>query len=689
PLDLRYGTTVSHERVLDFRAGVLRRALHWVSPAGQAVKVTSTRMVSFTQRSIAAVCYEVEAMGGPTRIVVQSELIANEELPRQNSDPRSAAVMKHPLNAMTHSHQGTRVNMVHRVAHSGLGVAAAMEHMVVSPEGITPVAESSPHLGRVTLATVLRPGQRLRLIKFVAYGWSSRRSVPALRDQVDAALTAAALTGWEGLLDEQRAFLDNFWRDADVEFDGDAEVQQAVRFGLFHVLQAGARGERRAIPAKGLTGPGYDGHAFWDSEMYVLPVLTYTLPDAVAHALCWRHDTLPLALERAEQLGLRGAAFPWRTITGAECSGYWPAGTAAFHLNAAIAAAVTRYVSATGDEDFAEKAGIDLLVQTARLWRSLGHHDNEGAFRIDGVTGPDEYSALADNNVYTNLMAKRNLLAAYEYVHRFPRRAQELAVGDEEAASWRDAALAVVVPYDDKLGVHSQAEGFTNHQEWNFSATPRENYPLMLHYPYFDIYRKQVVKQADLVMAIMQCAEEFTDEQKARDFVYYERITVRDSSLSSCVQAVVAADVGQLDLANDYLAEAALMDLADLEHNTADGMHIASLAGGWIALVAGFGGMRHNGDTVSFAPRLPPGSSRLTFSVRLASGRLRVIVHPGKARYQFQGSDHIRFLHYGQPVTVNSGQDVEMSTPALPARARATQPPGRDPRSRRGDAWKD
>ena len=685
PLDLRYGTIVSHERTLDFRAGTLVREVHWVSPAGKAVKVRSTRLVSFTQRAIAAVGYEVEAVDQPVRVVIQSELIANEEMPTQSDDPRSSAVLERPMKSAAHASNGAKAVLVHRTEHSALGVAAAMDHEITGDGGdLISGTEVEPDLGRFSVGVLLAPGKRLGVTKFVAYGWSSTRSVPALRAQVEAALAAAKQTGWDGLVAEQREFLASFWRDADVEVDGDAEVQQAVRFALFHVLQAGARGERRAIAAKGLTGPGYDGHAFWDTEMLVLPVLTYTYPESVAHALQWRHDTLPLALDRAKQLGFEGSAFPWRTITGAECSGYWPAGTAAFHLNAAVAAAVTRYVNATGDEEFAATSGIELLVQTARLWRSLGHHNSEGRFCIDGVTGPDEYSAIADNNVYTNLMAKRNLVAAYEYVHRFPARARELGVGEEEAAAWNDAAKAVMVPYDAALGVHPQSDGFTRHQVWDFG---RSKYPLLLNHPYFDIYRKQVVKQADLVLAIMQCPEEFTAEQKARNFDYYERITVRDSSLSACVQAVVAAEVGQLQLAHDYLAEAALMDIADLEHNTADGLHIASLAGAWIALVFGLGGLRQDGDTLSFAPRLPPGLSRLRFTVRQRDSRLRVTITGDTARYEVHGPDDLTIVHHGRTVHLASPQ--ELPIPPAPRVHPSQQPPGRAPRRRDPSASED
>jgi alpha,alpha-trehalose phosphorylase len=408
-----------------------------------------------------------------------------------------------------------------------------------------------------------------------AYAWSGAGSLTGVRDHVWAALTAARQAGWGGLLAEQRQYLDAFWDRADVEVDGDAEVQQAVRFALFQVLQAGARAENGAIPAKGLTGPGYSGHTFWDTEIFVLPMFTFTTPDAAASAARWRHSTLPLAIDRAAQLGLHGAAFPWRTITGPECSGYWPAGTAAFHVNADIAVAAVRYTDATGDEEFAQGTGMDLLVHTARLWSSLGHHDAEGRFHIDGVTGPDEYSALADDNIYTNLMAQRNLLAAADAAKRYPDRARELGVSDQEPAGWRDAAEAMTIPYDEALGVHAQAAGFTRRQVWDFARTSPQQYPLMLHFPYFDLYRKQVIKQADLVLAMQMHSSAFTPEQKARDFAYYERLTVRDSSLSACSQAVIAAETGHLDLAYDFLGEAALIDLRDLEHNTRDGLHIA------------------------------------------------------------------------------------------------------------------
>ncbi len=682
PFDIRYGELRSHERLLDFRSGVLSRSTEWVSPAGRLVRIKSERIVSLTQRAICAISYEVEPVDGPARLVVQSELVANEQLPDFGGDPRVAAALRAPLRPEQNGARGTGALLVHCTRKSGLRVGAAMSHVIECQEDCGVDAESFPDIGRVTVTAFLQPGQRLRIIKFVAYGWSGFRSLPAVRDQVEAALSAARRTGWDGMLAEQRAYLDDFWDRADVELDGDAEIQQAVRFGIFHLLQAGARAEARAIPAKGLTGPGYDGHTFWDTEMFVLPALTYTVPEAAAAVMRWRHGTLDQAYERAKQLNLAGAAFPWRTINGEECSGYWPAGTAAFHIGADIAEAVIRYVHATGDDEFERIIGLELLTGTARLFRSLGHHDAAGSFRIDGVTGPDEYSAIADNNVYTNLMAQRNLRAAADAAKRHPDRARELGIDDEEAASWRDAAEAMFIPYDEGLGVHPQSELFTSHEVWDFAHTPPNKYPLLLNYPYFDLYRKQVVKQADLVLAMQVCPDAFTEEQKARNFAYYERLTVRDSSLSACTQSAVAAQVGQLRLAYDYLAEAAMMDLADLEHNTRDGLHIASLTGAWIALVTGFGGMHRHNSTMGFAPRLPEGISRLAFTVTVRGRRLRVAITDSTASYVLAEGEPLEILHHGKPITVSVAQPLVRPVPPVTSHPSPAQPPGRAPAPR-------
>ncbi|SHN47129.1 glycoside hydrolase family 65 protein [Cryptosporangium aurantiacum] len=683
PLDVRYGEVRAHERELDFRTGLLTRRLDWVSPAGKSVTLRTERLVSLVQRSVAAINYTVTAGDEPVQLVVQSELFANEELPPTGKDPRIEAALARPLQPEVQTAEASCAALLHSLRGNGLRMAAAMDHDVHGPAGTQTHSDARDNIGRTTVICRLAPRRSLRIVKYLAYGWSSRRSLPALNDQVRAALTAARYQGWDGLCDDQRGYLDAFWQSADVEIDGDAQLQQAVRFGLFHVLQAGARAEGRAIPAKGLTGPGYDGHTFWDTETFVLPMLSHTLPDAAAHALRWRRTTLPLAIERAQTLGLEGAAFPWRTIRGQECSGYWPAGTAALHVNADIADAVLRHVAATGDEEFERTVGIELLAATARLWRSVGHHDSDGGFRIDGVTGPDEYSALADNNVFTNLMAQRNLRGAANACERHPQRAMELDVDSEEIASWRDAAAAMVVPYDAKRGVHKQAENFTDHAMWNFAGTHADEYPLLLHFPYLELYRKQVVKQADLVLAMQLCPEAFTPEEKQRNFAYYEQITVRDSSLSAATQAVLAAETGHLRLAYEYLCETAMLDLHDLAGNTGHGLHIAALAGVWSGVVVGFGGMRHLSAGLAFAPRLPPELSRIAFRLRWRGRRLRVEITPTEARYLLLEGAELTLLHHGDELRLPTSGVVTAEIPPAPPVEPVRQPVGREPLVRR------
>ncbi|MEV7623778.1 glycosyl hydrolase family 65 protein [Actinoplanes sp. NPDC089786] len=683
PLDIRYGELRHHERVLDFRGGTLTREFEWVSPAGKVVRVRSERLVSLAQRAVAAIRYTVSAVDQPILVVVQSELVANEDLPGGGDDPRVEAALANPLRPEGHFLDDSGVTLLHRVEQSGLRMAATMAHDIDGPDGVQVHSSAHEDIGRTTIICRIQPGQQLRIVKHLAYGWSSQRSMPALNDQVRAARSVARYHGFQGLLDEQRRFLADYWASADVEIDGDAQLQQAVRFALFEVLQAGARAERRAIAAKGLSGPGYDGHTFWDTETFVLPMLSHTVPDAAADALRWRQSILPLARERAEQLGLKGAAFPWRTVRGQECSGYWPAGTAAFHINADIADAVIRHIQATGDDDFEREVGLELLVETARLWMSVGQHGPGGSFRIDGVTGPDEYSAVADNNLYTNLLAQRNLRGAVAAADRHPGQAEELGVDQEELADWRDAADEMVIPFDLKLGVHAQSEGFTSHAPWDFAGTAADKYPLMLHFPYFDIYRKQVVKQADLVLAMQLCPEAFTAEQKARNFAYYERITVRDSSLSAATQAVLAAETGHLELAYDYLCETALLDLGDLAGNTEHGLHIAALAGAWNGVVGGFGGLRHLSTGLALAPRLPEALTRIAFRLRWRGRRLQVTITPREATYRLVEGEELELRHHGELITVPKDGSTAHPIPPRPEVEPVHQPAGREPLARR------
>ncbi|AGZ45252.1 glycoside hydrolase family 65 protein [Actinoplanes friuliensis] len=668
PFDVRTGDLRRHERCLDLRAGTLHREVEW-----GPVRITSTRLVSFPHPSVAAIRYEVEALDRPVRIRLDSDLLANEEQPEPRDDPRASAVLHAPLRSLSHSDDV----LVHRTRRSGITVASSVAH--VSEPGEVSAEEDRI---RFTLTTVVHPGTPLRLDKFVAYAWGTGDSDDDLAGTAVRDRDEAVRAGFETLLDEQRDYLDDFWDSADVELDGDPEVQQAVRFGLFHVLQAGAQAGPHPIAAKGLTGNGYDGHMLWDTESYVLPVLTYTHPACVGLALRWRHAALPAARERAAELRLAGATYPWRTISGAECSGYWPAGTAALHVNADIADAVLRYAAAAGDDTFVREAGLEILVETARLWCRLAHEDDAGVFHLDGVTGPDEYTALVDDNIYTNLMAQRNLRGAAQYCELFPERARDLGVSADEPRAWQETADNLALPYDNRREVHEQHAGFARLQEWDFASTKDDDYPLMLHYPYLDLYRRQVVKQADLVLAMVLRGDAFTPAEKTRAFEYYEARTVRDSSLSAPAQAVLAAETGYLELAHDYLAEAALLDLRAGGEASGDGLHIAACAGVWMALVQGFGGLRDHDGQLSFAPRLPSHLPRLKFSLRWRYSRLHVTVTPTTVTYAVTDED-LSFHHYGEPVDLKAGTTVTLDLPPVEEKAAPPAPAGRAPARRR------
>ncbi|SCE84885.1 alpha,alpha-trehalose phosphorylase [Micromonospora coriariae] len=688
PLDIRTGTLHVHERVLDLRAGVLRRETEWVSPAGRRVRVRSTRLVSLPRRPVAAVRYEVEALDGPVELRVCSDLLANERVPERSDDPRAASVITDPLTAEAYRAAGLDGVLVHRTEHSGQRVAVAVSHLLDAPDTLATTGDRTPDRVRLTVAGPLHPGERLRLTKFAAYECASVGGMPAgeLADLVAAEADAARADGFDALLADQRAALDAAWQVADVLLDGDPELQQATRFAMFHLIQAGRPDSGRTIPAKGLTGNGYDGHVLWDTESYVLPVLTYLAPAVARSALSWRHAHLPEARERARELRLTGATFPWRTIGGRECSGYWPAGTAALHVNADIADAVLRYLAAADDQRFLAEAGLELLVETARLWHGFGHWSDTGAFHLHGVTGPDEYAALVNDNVFTNLMARRNLRGAADAAERHPDLAGRLGVEPAEIAGWRAAADAVFIPYDRKRGVHQQAAGFTEQPEWDFANTGEDDYPLLLHYPYLELYRRQVVKQADLVLAMQLCPGEFTADEKARNLAYYEARTVRDSSLSAAPQAVLAAEVGHLDLAYDLFAESVLQDLADLGDKTADGLHLASLAGSWLALVQGFGGLRDDRGVLSFDPRLPRRIDRLVFSLRWRGRRLRVTLTRAEARYELPDADPdatIDLRHHGAEFRVTGAAPVIRPMPPVPDPGpEPHSPPGRRPTRR-------
>ncbi len=646
PLLLTVADVTDHERVLDLAAGVLSSRAVWRTPSGNRVQVRSTRMVSMTSRHLAVMTLEVTVLDHAAPVVVSSQLLNRQDgadeysaraddATRDRDDPRRAPVLDgRVLEPQLSSDEAGRVVLGYRCARSGMTLAVAADHDVQTPDPHEVRTELDADHAKRVVSVLAEPGHRLVITKTVSYHTSRGTPARELADRCRRTLDRAAIEGVDAQVAAQRAWFDAFWSRSDVQVDGDVRVQQAIRWNVFQLAQAAVRAEGNGIPAKGVTGSGYEGHYFWDTEIYVLPFFTYTTPLVARNALRFRYTMLPAARRRARQLTQDGALFPWRTINGEEASAFYAAGTAQYHIDADISYAVSTYAAVTGDEDFLDREGLEILVETARLWADLGFwRDNgERSFHIHGVTGPDEYTTVVNDNLFTNLMARRNLRRAAAAVRglqtrrpdEYARFAGRLGLSRAEVGEWSRAAEALAVPYDEHLGIHPQDSQFLEREVWDLASTPPGKRPLFLHYHPLVVYRFQVLKQADVVLALFLLGDEFTAEEKRADFEYYECITTGDSTLSAVVQAIIAAEVGYQDLALRYFRQALLVDLADLHGNTSDGVHVASAGGVWCALVQGFGGMRDHGGVISFDPRLPEPWEALTFPITVRGSRVRV-----------------------------------------------------------------
>ena len=689
PLLLSEADLEHYERVLDFRTGVSHRELVWTTPAGKRLRVRSERMVSLAHRHLAVLRFDIEMLVGSAPVVISSQLLNRQDgedeyhvtaaALGEGVDPRQrrvfqARVLTPQLQHHAPGEAGGEVVLGYRCAHSGMTLACGYHHEVEAQCEVEAVTTADPDLAKTVFMMDVAEGESVRLTKFVAY--HSSRGIPAqeLADRCHRTIARARRTGVPELRAQQSAWLDDFWHRSDVEVDGDEVAQQAIRWNLFHIAQATARTHEQGVPAKGVTAGGYDGHYFWDSEVYVLPMLAYTNPDAARKLLRFRWKMLDAARKRARELSQEGALYPWRTINGEEASAYYAAGTAQYHINAAVAYAVERYLFATADTEFLAHEGAEILVETARMWADLGFWDHTGGdrFRIHGVTGPDEYTTVVNDNLYTNVMARFNMRYAawtYEFLAEWDPAGHEAlrrrtGVSDEEVAEWHRAAEATYLPYDETLGIHPQDESFLDRERWDFAGTPPDHYPLLLHYHPLVIYRFQVLKQADVVLAMHLRGQHFSREQKRRNFEYYDPITTGDSSLSACVQSIVAAEVGYEDLAFEYFEQSLYLDLANTHHNTADGVHIANAGGVWAALVHGFAGMVDTGEHLCFRPRLPAGWTGLRFRVQRHGHSVRVEVDPDGCTVVVEdgtavpvlSADGVVDLVPGQPLRIPRGE---------------------------------
>lgn len=685
-----------YRRYLDMKEGLLVREVEALLPNGCRLRLKSRRLVSFSRDTLGALEYQCTVLESPenkpvsVRLECPLEALASNR--KAEKDPRvGSKFSRHPYRVSFLNAEESRAALALETHTSGLAVGILMHYQLI-PQGKLSVSyHKEEHSIVHRWEGPMAPGDSCTLYKYFSYSTGAAGEKEAVQLQNQLAIQSALEAGFNALVQEQHEYLKDFWDKADIVITGEPDIQQAIRFNIFHILQSSGRRGRTSIAAKGLTGEGYEGHYFWDTEIYVCPLFTYTKPEIARSLLEYRYAILDKARQRARTMAERGALFPWRTIDGEETSAYYPAGTAQYHINADIVYAMEKYCQASNDRDFLFNRAAEVAAETARLWLSLGHFGSDGKFRIDCVTGPDEYTALVNNNAYTNLMARNNLRFALKTLKQLQKEnpAQYRALQDRltlqgaELDQWERAAESMYIPYDAKRGIYPQDDSFMQKEPWPFDETPRDKYPLLLHFHPLVIYRHQVLKQPDLVLAQFLLSEQFTLAEKIRNYRFYEKLTTGDSSLSHCIQSIMAAEIGDSEKAYSYFLKTVRMDLDDVHGNSQDGIHTAAMAGSWLSILYGFAGFRDRprpGTDVnySFNPKLPAQWSRLAFSLQIEGYTLKVDVGHHAVQYSLVGSDAgpklsssgdlaqgevrgLSFMHRNQRLSLYPGDSVTIS----------------------------
>jgi trehalose/maltose hydrolase-like predicted phosphorylase len=658
-----------YRRRLDFRNGTLERSMLTELPSRERVRYESRRFVSLTDPHLSVLEIAVTPLDADSTIVFESYIDGTTTNRIDFGDPRVSSHHERSKEISAYLREGNAVGLAERTRLSRIAAATCITHN----------ANLSPH-EMVALPDDAQPGtatgyrvEQGTTLRFRKYAYSSLVDEGNEEELVTlmSRLRSAADRGFDELLSEHRAELDSFWQVSDIVIEGNDEVQRKVRYSLFQLFMAGRFLIDNSVPAKGLTSEGYEGHFFWDTEIFIMPFFAFTRSACAREILRHRCRMLDAARARAREMAERGALFPWRTINGQEASAFFLAGTAQYHINAAVAYAIRQYAGVTGDYQFLLDEGAEVLFETARSWLSLGFFNKErgGKFCINGVTGPDEYTALVNNNCYTNMMARFHLnyavevyyWMAAEYFEELQRVSGKLGLKPDEVDEWRDAAEKMHIPYDQARGVYLQDDEFLSRQPWDFEGTPKEKYPLLLNFHPLVIYRHQVLKQPDMLMAAFLLPEEFTDGDHMRAYEFYTPLTTFDSSLGAPVQTVLSARQGHLKEAWKFFIRNLDVDLEDIQGNVRDGLHMAATGGTWQALVFGFGGLKMEGSIPRFEPHLPDEIERLRFKIRLRGSLLSVRFDRREITYAVEEGAVLQVCHDYEVVTIEPGKKVKRS----------------------------
>lgn len=670
--DMREGTVQEYGRSLHMKDGILTRSLVWTSPKGKKARIEIRRFVSFKKKNIMAIRYEVTPLNFSGKLRFSSKLDANVENHTRKTNPIvdygpfgrklepgklwAKDGMMYYEGTTQNSHLTAACGSVHTLWRCEKGGRILKDAVWTAAEGDLE-AQLCAEFPAV-------PGETYCLEKFICYTSALDMAQDSLESFVRRTLNETASDGYASLENFQKDYMHAYWNTADVKISGNDALQQGIRFNLFHVMQSAGRDGRTGMGAKGLSGEGYEGHYFWDTEMYVMPLLIYTEPKTARSLLEYRFGTLDKARARARILGHeKGALYPWRTINGEEASTYYPLGTAQYHINADIAYALSLYLTVTGDVEFFKAMGAEILIETARIWADVGSFASckGGKYCICDVTGPDEYNVLVDNNFYTNLMAREHLrdaVGAVEYLQKqdaacLEKLIRKLDFSLEEVNLWKEIIEKMYFPYDEERQVYPMDDGFMMRKPWDESRIPPEKRAWLYenYHPLF-IMRHRMSKQADAILGMYLHSHLFTEEEIRRNYDFYQEVTLHHSSLSTCIFGIVACSIGYYEEAYRYFSQSARMDLDDYHNNFYAGIHAANMAGTWQAIVNGFAGLRCIGGHLSFRPYLPEEWEGYSFCLKFRDSLLKVEIEKGKAGFSLSEGGPLTFFVNDKEITI-------------------------------------
>lgn len=658
-LDLAQATVTEFRRVLNMRDGVLERQFRAQLASGKTLQVKATRFMSIVETDHAAIRYEVTPLDFSGQIRFTPLLDLNVVNQDSNYDEQFWIEVSRSVGNGEAAITGETKKTQFHVANA---FAIALERDGVSQTIDAQSVQQDKLVGNVVQITA-KQNQTVVLTKYAAVISSLYAERASLQELAVQSAVRARTLGFDAMLQAHRAAWHQKWAECDISIEGDVAAQQAIRFNILQMNQTyTGDDERLNIGPKGFTGEKYGGVTYWDTEAYCLPFYLKTADPKVARQLLvYRYQHLGRAIENAAKLGFKdGAAlYPMVTINGEECHNEWEITFEEIHRNGAMSFAIYNYINHTDDEAYLAEYGLEVLIAISRFWRQrVQWSDRRAGYVMLGVTGPNEYENNVNNNWYTNLMAQWTLNYTREAIARVqqmaPARYAEVMAKtqfgekEDELAVWADIAEKIVLPVDELTGVFIQHDGFMDKDLQPMSAIPKAEYPIHKHWSWDRILRSCYIKQADVLQGLYTFEANYDRETLRKNFDFYEPLTVHESSLSPCIHSILASSLGYEDLAYQFYLRTARLDLDDYNHDTNDGLHITSMAGTWMSVVEGFGGVRVKQGTLYLQPALPKQWQSYAFRITFRGSLLKINVSQSTVMIENE-SDQGLVLHlYGQ-----------------------------------------